>query len=399
MFRLNLIAVALMWMGSVPALAQNQPSGPFSEAITQIDALVNGSLAKSGIPSASIAVVKDGRIVYVHAYGNARLEPVVPATPRMRYEIGAISKQFTAAAILLLQEQGRLSLDDKVSKYLPELTRANEISIRQLLSHTSGFQNYWSNWAYVYPTLQKPIEPNQILDTWARKPLNFDPGTKLSYGDTSYVIAGLIAEKTSGMPLMHYMQEKIFKPLTMASVTDADAGKLPPPAAEGYTRYALGPWRPAPKEARGWMYAGQNPALTAEDLAKWDISIIRQSLMKPASYAELETDVLLKNGPGTQYGLGVNVYEDAGRRVLQHGGDVSGFRVQNVVFPDEGTAVVLLTNQDQVSAKGIVSGMTPLLFSGSDAEADAQLAKVRRIFDGLQRGEIDRSVLTGNCNC
>jgi D-alanyl-D-alanine carboxypeptidase len=166
-----------------------------------IDKLANETLVKTGVPSASIAVVKDGQVVYVKAYGDARLDPKTPATSEMRYSIGSISKQFTATAILLLQEQGKLSLDDKVSKFIPDLTRANEVTIRQLLSHTSGYQDYWPQ-DYVMPMMLEPVKAQKILDLWARKALDFDPGTKWQYSNTNYVIAGLIVEKASGMPLL-----------------------------------------------------------------------------------------------------------------------------------------------------------------------------------------------------
>src|SRR6201987_1206896 len=114
-----------------------------AETQQKIDKVASDALAKTGVPSASVAVVRDGQIAYLHAYGNARIDPETPAKPEMRYSIGSISKQFTAAAILLLQEQGKLSLDDAVGKYVPDLTRGNDVTIRQILSHTSGYQDYW----------------------------------------------------------------------------------------------------------------------------------------------------------------------------------------------------------------------------------------------------------------
>ena len=169
------------------ATAQTQLSADLTE---KIDKVANETLAKTGVPSASVAIVKDGQIVYTKAYGDARLDPKTPATPQMRYSIGSISKQFTAFAILLLQEQGKLSLDDKVAKFIPELTRANEVTIRQLLSHTSGYQDFWPQ-DYVMPMMMQPTTAQKILDMWARKPLDFDPGTKWQYSNTNYVIAGV----------------------------------------------------------------------------------------------------------------------------------------------------------------------------------------------------------------
>src|SRR3954449_8064083 len=182
-----------------------------------IDRIAKQVLATTSVPSASIAIVKDGKIAYVQAYGDARLDPRTPATPPMRYSIGSISKQFTATAILMLAEQGKLSLDDTVSKFIPNLTRANEVTIRQLLSHTSGYQDYWPQ-DYVMPGMLKATTAQQILDMWAKKPLDFDPGTKWQYSNTNYVIAGVIVEKVSKMPLLAFLQHNIFQPLDMTSV-------------------------------------------------------------------------------------------------------------------------------------------------------------------------------------
>ncbi len=270
--------------------------------------------------------MKDGQITYLQAYGNGRLDPATPARPEMRYSIGSISKQFTATAILLLQEQGKLSLDDKVAKFIPNLTRANEVSIRQLLSHTSGYQDYWPQ-DYVPPFMLQPITADRILDLWARKPLDFDPGTRWQYSNTNFVIAGVIAEKASGMPLLDFLHRNIFDPLGMSSVTNTDQEKLGDSDATGYMRYALGPLRLSPKEGRGWLFAAGELAMTASDLAKWDLSIINQKVLKPSSYKEFETEVRLNNGAGTEYGLGVEVTMESGRRVLRHGGEVSGLHL------------------------------------------------------------------------
>src|SRR5213080_5445171 len=226
------------------AVAQGQLSPDLRE---KIDKIVSEALAKSGVPSASIAIVKDGEIVYVKAYGNARVEPRTLATPEMRYSIGSISKQFTATAILLLQEQGKLSLDDKVAKFLPTLTRSNEVTIRQLLSHTSGYQDYWPQ-DYVMPMMLQPVTAQKIMDTWAKKPLDFEPGTKWQYSNTNYVIAGVIMEKVARMTLLQFLEQKVFTPLGIKSTFDTDSGPLSANDPRGYLRFALGPLRPAPKE-------------------------------------------------------------------------------------------------------------------------------------------------------
>jgi D-alanyl-D-alanine carboxypeptidase len=390
-----LVLLLAACFAEVNANAQSQLPSDMQQ---KVDKVATDALAKTGVPSASVALVKDGQIVYLHAYGNARLDPVVPATPQMRYSIGSNSKQFTATAILLLQEQGKLSLDDKVGKFIPDLTRANEVTIRQLLSHTSGYQDYWPQ-DYVMPSMLQPTTARKILDDWARKPLDFEPGTKWQYSNTNYVIAGLIVEKASGQPLLQFLQEKIFAPLNMKNVADIDKAKLGDTDPTGYLRYALGPLRPAPKEGFGWLFAAGELAMSAEDLAKWDIGIIDQKLLKPASYHQFETEVLLKNGLGTNYGLGVDIRSDFGHRSVSHTGEVSGFTSKNVVFPDERVAVVVLTNQDasDVSA-AIADGIAPLLLASDDPASPAKLAQAKKIFVGLQHGTIDRSLFTANAN-
>ena len=308
--------------------SQAQPAVP-AGLRDKIDTVARNTLASTGVPSASIAIVQNGAITYLQAYGDGRIEPRTPAAPSMRYSIGSISKQFTAAAVLLLAEQGKLSLDDPVSRFVSNLTRGNEVTIRQLLSHTSGYQDYWPQ-DYVPPFMLQPVTADKILDRWARKPLDFDPGTEWQYSNTNFVIAGLIVEKASGVPLLQFLSQHIFGPLGMKSVMNIDQERLTKTDATGYLRYALGPPRIAPKEGKGWLFAAGELAMPAEDLAKWDISLINQTVLTPASYRQMESEVVLKNGLGTRYGLGVDVRQELGLRAIEHGGEVSGFTAHNL---------------------------------------------------------------------
>jgi CubicO group peptidase (beta-lactamase class C family) len=314
----------------------------------------------------------------------------------MRYSIGSVSKQFTATAILMLAEQGKLSLDDPVARFVPDLTRAKEVTVRQVLSHTSGYQDYWPQ-DYVPPFMLQAVTANKILDLWARKPLDFDPGTQWQYSNTGYVIAGLIVERASGMPLLEFLSKRIFEPLGMKSVMNIDQQRLTETDATGYTRYGLGPLRVAPKEGQGWLFAAGELAMPAEDLAKWDLSIIQQTLLKPASYREFETSIVLKSGLATNYGLGVMVRRDFSRRVLKHGGEVSGFTSANYVFPDDRAALVVLTNEDAVDASDqIANQIAPLLFPQEDVDKDE--GQARAIFEDLQKGHVDRGLFSDNAN-
>ena len=372
------------------------PEGISPNVRLKIDKVVQQVLASTGVPSASIAVVQNGRVAYLQAYGDAKLDPRQPAMPEMRYSIGSISKQFTAAAVLMLVQQGKLSLDDPVGRFVPTLTRANEVTIRELLSHTSGYQDFWPQ-DYVPPFMLQPTTAKQILDRWARKPLDFEPGTEWQYSNTGFVIAGLIVEKASGMPLLQFIEKNIFTPLGMKSVMNVDQNRLTESDPTGYMRYALGSPRPAPKEGKGWLFAAGELALTAEDLAKWDISLMNQSLLKPASYRAMETEIVLKNGLGTTYGLGVDVRKEFGHRSIEHGGEVSGFSAQNTVLPDDRAAIVVLTNQDSTTASGdIAHEIVPLLLRNDDTAG--QERRALQIFTALQQGKIDRTLLTENCN-
>jgi D-alanyl-D-alanine carboxypeptidase len=305
----------------------------------RVDRIASEVLEQTGVPSASVAVVDHGKLVYTHGYGMARLaggdSAAVEATPEMRYSIGSISKQFTAAAILILQEEGKLSLDDRVGKYIPGLTRGNEVTIREILSHTSGYQDYWPE-DYVMTPMLKPESAQQIMDTWAKKPLDFEPGTKWQYSNTNFVIAGKIVEAVTGAPLMDLLVSRIFRPLGMKSVWNSDETKLTAVDATPYYRHALGPLRVAPKEGRGWMFAAGELAMTAHDLALWDQSLIAQTVLKPDSYKQMFTEVMLKDGKGTHYGLGVEVMDRDGHRSIEHSGEVSGFVSDNEVLVDDG---------------------------------------------------------------
>lgn len=394
-FRVLLAAAFLL---IAPAAAQAQALT--AEQAQQVDRTVADALASSGVPSASIAIVRDGRIVYAKAYGDQG--PGMAATSAdARYPIASISKQFTAAAILLLEDEGKLSLDDTVAKFLPGITGGERITIRQLLSHTAGLQDYWPQ-DYSFAAMEKPTTPQGIVDRWAKKPLDFAPGTAWQYSNTGYVVAGMIVEKVSGQPLLTYLDRHVFKPLGMHPVDQdrAIGNGYPQPTH----RFALGPVRPAKPAADGWLWAAGELAMTASDLARWDIARINRTVLTPEDWETQETVVKLADGSATRYGLGVSVHDRAGRRVVEHGGEAVGFLSSNSVIRDEKFAVVALVNADYGGAQdAIADGITDLLLPMAVAKAPETLDQVRddlarRLFKQLQTGTLDRSLLTENAN-
>jgi len=392
------LSATVACIASLSATADAQQLSAAERARIDRDALA--VLAATGAPSASIAVVRGGVIAYEHAYGDARIAPRTAATPAMRYAIGSVSKQFTTTAVLLLQEEGKLSLDDKVAKWFPQLTRAGDISVRQLLSMTSGYQDYWPQ-DYVFTDMQHPATAQAIMERWAAKGLDFEPGTRWQYSNTNYMIAASIVERVTRMRFMDFLRQRIFAPLKMTSVADIDAGPLSASDAEPLLRNALGPLRPAPREASVWLFGAAQLAMTAHDLALWDIAVIDRSVLRPASYKAQQTDVLLEAGVATGYGLGVNVGAPGGRRRIAHSGAVSGFTTSNQVYPDYRAAIVVFTNiyPGAANAPGqIAERIANVLFARTDTAGEAALTSARRIYDGLAKGTIDRALFTPAAN-
>ena len=363
----------------------------------KLDDKISSSLAKSGAPSVSVAVVRDGKLFYAKAFGSADLASKRPAAVETTYAVGSITKQFTAAAVLLLQEQGKLSLDDPVARFFPNLTRAKEITILQLLSHTSGYEDYAPQ-DYIIPDWTRPISAEAVVNRWAGKPLNFDPGTKWQYSNTNYVLAGLIVEKAAGQSWTSFLREKIFAPLGMQS-----AAAWPPVRssdAVAYTRYSVGPPRPCSREAASWYFAAGNLAMTPSDLAKWDIAFLNKRILSAKSYDEFTREVKLHNGDSTHYALGLSLHEIGNVPAFEHSGEVSGFLSSNSVFPTRDGAVVVLSNEDGV---GLVSSLakeiaTLLFLPEPIVPPDSATASVQKVLSGLQAGSIDRALFTANAN-
>ena len=388
--RLTLTAASLL----LPLTATAQSLTPQEAA--KIDGVVTAALAKTGTPSASIAIVRGGRLVLAKAYGKAS-ETIPVATPALPYQIASNSKQFTAAAVLLLQRDGKLSLDDTVARYLPGITGGDRITIRQLLSHTSGLQDYWPQ-DYSFAAMATPVTPQQIVDRWARKPLDFAPGTQWQYSNTGYVVAGLIVEKVAGEPLLSFLQRRVFTPLGMTPINQDLA--VGPTYPQGYQRFALGPVRVERPAARGWLFAAGELAMTPSDLAKWDIARMNRTLLAPGEWATQETPVKLTDGTTNGYGLGVQTGSFKGHKLVSHGGEAVGFLSQNSVLPDDKAAVVVMTNADFGDAyQAITAGLLDIVVAApATTDETAKTAQAARVYGMLRAGTLDRALLTDDAN-
>lgn len=385
---------AFLALIAIPAAAQSLTPAE----VAQVDQLVAKTLSDTGVPGAEIAIVRDGKLVLNKAYGKANEN--LPARPDQPYQIASNSKQFTAMALILLRDEGKLSLDDKVSKYLPGISEGDRITLRQLISHTSGLQDFWPQ-DYSFIDMEKPTTPQHIVDKWAKKPLDFQPGTRWQYSNTGYVVAGMVAEKVSGEPLLTYLHRKIFDPLGMTSVRDQDDTNTAAFPA-GYHRFALGPVRVAQQPGRGWLYAAGELSMTAADLAKWDIARMNRALIPTRDWVEQETPVLRTDGRTNGYGLGVYNTFARERHVINHGGEAVGFLTQNTVYPDTKDAIIVFTNADFSGATAtLTSGLEKIVLNSPEPaltnEGD-RADDVRATYDMIVGGRIDASKFTDNLN-
>jgi CubicO group peptidase (beta-lactamase class C family) len=373
----------------------------------KVESAVHKAMQAGGLPSVQVGIARGGKVVYSAAFGDARVGEqgmaAVPATTEMSYPVGSISKQFTAASLLLLQERGKLKLDDPVAKWFPQLTRANDITIRMLLTHTSGYSDYWPQ-DYLLPEMTKSVRPEEVVLQWAEKPLDFEPGTKQQYSNTNYVLAAMIVEKVSGQPFFQFVKQNIVDPLHLKGVYGVEeSGYHKEPV--GYTRNALGPLRESPKEAKGWVFGTGELAMPASTLLDWDNSLMGRTLLKPESYTEMFKEQRLKNGGATGSALGLQVGRAGGGRLFMlHNGELGGFAGMNACLPEENIAVVVLTNRGSSdAATALVFAVMPIVAPplpqpAADNTPSATTVEARGVLNALQRGEIDHGLFTGHAN-
>lgn len=391
--RLLAACLAVAW-----SLAGAAAAAPFTpEEAARVDALVSKVLADNRAPSASVAVVRNGEIVFARAYGLRRLAGREAAGIDTRYRIASISKQFTAAAVLMLADEGKVSLDDPIVKHLPELGAANRATIRQTMSHTAGFPEFWTV-DYTPLAVKASTSPQAIVARWGAERPDFAPGSKWSYSNTGYVALGRLVERVSGSSLAGFLEAHVLKPLGMSSAVDVDGRSVGAADATGYERAALGPPRPAETPARGWTMGCGELSMTASDLARWDISLIDRRLMSKKAYAALETEARLADGSGTGYGLGVFLDTVGGHRRVRHNGQLPGFWSENRIYPDDSAAVVVLVNASYGAspeaqiANGLEQMVIPAAAGPPPPVSPEQLAAL--LYRQIMAGSLDRTRLT-----
>jgi D-alanyl-D-alanine carboxypeptidase len=368
--------------------------------LAAIDAYVSAQVRDQGYAGLSLTIVREGKVVLAKGYGKRLLEQGAAVEPDTAFAVGSVTKQFTCACVLLLAEEGKLSIDDKVAKYEPSLARAGEISLHDLMTHMSGYPDFYPL-DFVDRRLVKPILTEALLAEYAGAKLDFEPGERWSYSNTGYTLLGNVVAKVSGKPFGQFLKERILDPIGMTH-SAFEPGPEVKGQTLGYTSFALGPLEPAEPEATGWLHAAGGLWSTAPDLARWDLALMDGRVLKPRSYRIMTTPRALKSGHNTGYGCGLNVRRIDGETVLTHGGAVSGFLSVNAMVPRTRSAVILLANTEHIPADSLHSTILNLLLEDQKKQGTPHIPKVNGpppieaalgFFHEMQAGEVDRDKL------
>lgn len=328
----------LLWMVLFAPVAMASSPGLDPVLARRIDGDVQTVLQRTGTPGATLAIYRDGVPVYVHAYGQSRQEDKTPATVSTHYEIGSITKQFTAAGILQLQEAGKLDINAMLFTYLPDAPHAKEVTLKQLLSHTSGMPEYLTG-SDVEQWAVKPATFDDVMARIKDKPLDFPPGSKWSYSNSGYALLGRVIEVTSHESYEHYVKTHLLAAAGMTKTYTVTEEAHIPGMATGY-RHADGKLEPAPTIHATVGWAAGNLVSTVDDLERWNVALRSGKIIRPADYALMATPVQ----GSTDYGLGLFVDTLDEQPRVGHTGGSFGFTTSNQYFPKQGVQIIAFTN-------------------------------------------------------
>jgi D-alanyl-D-alanine carboxypeptidase len=390
---LTLLCHGLLPMGHAASL-------PTQFDLPAIDRYAESWVQEKGLVGLSIAIVQNGQIVHARGYGRTALNAHGQAvTSRTRFAIGSVSKQFTCAAVLLLAEEGKLSVHDKVARYFPHLTRASDITLLDLMNHTSGYPDYYPL-DYVDQRMQKPITPEALLKQYAGGRLDFEPGSNYSYSNTGYILLGEIVEKVAGEKLGAFLRRRLFEPLGLTdTVYEPAMGTAG--LAQGYSGFALSPPEPIAPEASGWIGAAGGIYSTPSDLARWNLALIGGRVLKAEMYKIMISPRNLTTGKISDYGCGLSVRQQNGRQLLSHNGAVAGFNAWNTTVPSTRSSVTVMCNLD--GGLGALPGqILSLLLQETPnipkVAAPSAPDTARRLFKALQANRVNRKEFSPDFN-
>ena len=321
-----------------------------------IDDYVKAEMQRQRIPGLALAVIKDGAIILARGYGFANVELQAPVKPETVFQSGSVGKQFTATAVMMLVEAGKISLDDKISKYFPDAPESwQNITVRHLLTHTAGTTDYPQDFDF-----RRDYTENELLKRAEAIPLAFQPGEKWSYSNLGYLLLGILIHKITGEFYGDFLQNRIFKPLAMTTARIISEADIIPNRAAGY-RLVKGELK-----NQEWVSPTLNTTadgalyLTVYDLAKWDAALYTEKLLQKSSLKQMWTPVKLNNGKTQNYGFGWFLNEVQGHHIIEHSGSWQGFKAFIARYVDDKLTVVLFVNLAQSDQAKIAHGVVAI---------------------------------------
>lgn len=367
--KLSAVCVAvLVLLGAPAAGAREAPAAPQAPQSQQslaaaLDAAI-GAHYKAQEPGATVIVVKDGKTVLRKAYGMADTRASKPMTPDMVLRLGSITKQFTAVAILMLAEEGKLALGDDLTRFFPDYPSAGKaVTLEHLLTHTSGIVSFTGKPAYLTGMAQDKTV-SAMIDSFKNDPLEFAPGSRYRYNNSGYFLLGAIIEKVSGRPYATFLEERIFVPLGMKDTAYEGHERSRAPHAAGHSRDGVGFGHSAPLSMTQ-PYAAGALVSTVDDLARWDAAVASGKLLKPASWQRALTPYTLASGKPTDYGYGWQMGTLQGAPTIAHGGGINGFSTYALRLPEQKVFVAVLSNADGgIANPGVVASKAAALAIG-----------------------------------
>ncbi len=299
---------------------------------------------KSELSGATALVARNGKVIYRKAFGMANMELGVPMKPEHVFEIGSITKQFTAVGILMLVEQGKLTLNDELTKFIPDYpTHGKKITVHHLLTHTSGIKSY-TGMPGLREFAKKDMTPTELIDFFKNEPMDFDPGEAYKYNNSGYILLGYIIEKLTGETYADFIEENIFKKIGMTSSYYGSTTNIIPNRASGYQKGGDNVYRNADYISMTIPYAAGSLMSNVDDMLKWQQAIKNNTLVTQNSINKAFTNYTLNSGKPIDYGYGWNMNEINGAPTIEHGGGIFGYTTQGVYVPEEEVYVIILTN-------------------------------------------------------
>lgn len=367
---MSLALGALLTLSSCAPLLQETPAQKDQLSLVAFDSILAPHFDQHS-PGASVIVTKRGRVLFRKAYGLANIEQDIPLQADDLFRAGSLTKQFTAAAVILLAQEGKLALSDPITRYLQDYpTHGQVITIEHLLTHSSGIRDYVGMPGFV-ENMTKDKSVNELIAGFKDEPIQFTPGSKFAYSNSGYVLLGAIIERVRGLPYHEFMARNIFIPLGMKA-TAVDGYERDAWAARGSRVLGYRRGDTAPLISASQAYAAGSLVTNVDDLARWDAAITDGKLLKPDNWRRMFSRYHLSGGELTKYGYGWFLSSRAGHTTAEHGGLTSGFSSYVLRMPQEGVYVAILTNNDLSN----ILSMLAAKISGSDAsEFAAKLAE------------------------